>query len=108
MFKRKESDVISSALNIGTPGVKNVCQFSQKTENSKSQTRFRNSPDVQPGRFCHCWRVIIRPRRLCRDSCGNGPQLQGVSTEVLAKAENLGADALQLGTISMFDWITSL
>ncbi len=50
------------------------------------QKRFRNSPDVQPGRYCPCWRVIIRPRRLCTDSCANGPQLQGVSAEVLAKA----------------------
>jgi hypothetical protein len=32
--------------------------------------------------------------------------LQGISAEVLAKAENLGADTLQLGTISAFNWIT--
>jgi hypothetical protein len=32
--------------------------------------------------------------------------LQGVSAEVLAKAENLGADDLQLGTISACTWTT--
>jgi hypothetical protein len=79
-----------------------------KRNKDPSQKRFRNSPDVQPGRFCHCWHVIIRPRRLCRDSCANGPQLQGVSAKVLAKAEKLGADALQLGTSSIFNSITSL
>jgi hypothetical protein len=74
----------------------------------KSQKRFRNSPDVQPGRYCPCWLAIIRPRRLCRESCANGPQLQGLSAKVHAKAEDLGADTLQVGTISGFNWITCI
>jgi hypothetical protein len=34
--------------------------------------------------------------------------MQGISTEDSSKAESLGADALQLGTISAFNWITSI
>jgi hypothetical protein len=32
--------------------------------------------------------------------------LQGVSAKDSSKAESLGADALQLGTISAFNWFT--
>jgi hypothetical protein len=68
-----------------------------------------NSPDVQARRYCPSLRVIIRPRRLCSDSAANGPRLQqGVSAEDSAKAESLGADALQLGTISAFNWIACI
>jgi hypothetical protein len=67
-----------------------------------------NSPDVQAGRYFPSLRVIIRPRRLCKDSAANGPQLQGVSAEDSSEAESLGADALQLGTISAFNWITCI
>jgi hypothetical protein len=63
---------------------------------------------MQAGRYRPSLRVIIRPRRLCRDSAANGPQLQGVSAEDTSKAESLGADALQLGTISAFNWITCI
>jgi hypothetical protein len=34
--------------------------------------------------------------------------LQGVSAEDSSKAESLGTDALQLGTISAFNWITCI
>jgi hypothetical protein len=51
---------------------------------------------VQTGRYSPCPHVIIRPRRSKGDFIANGPQVQGVSAQVFAKAECISADALQL------------
>jgi hypothetical protein len=47
---------------------------------ARYQKRFRNSPDVQPGRFCHCWHVISVQMELEYRTNQNQPPI--VATEV--------------------------